>query len=366
MSIRRHLNKEGISHANADSKTHARHVSQRKARRHVEWVPEVVEDTGATEFRLRDVLGLSKGEYFTGFGESELKVSGPEFEKHCSSVNWERRWNYAPMKRKEKVCKVRRKRNTPACEESVTNFSPAQMHFINGEIDRWKAAGIPQEKSQELLRKLVDETRQEVVEEFERATGRDVVGSYIHWDSNKIHIGIIHSRVGPDNDLVGDKFLGTVGPWTVGQNRLSKLGLVDAGDCRLKENLERFADRFGKDRIPLDLRLHDKLDSCFEKAVSGMGGDAAKRFKVSEKYYCDWKNRNRREAFSHSPSSSRIAWQTLRLVSPLFPPQVRMGIHAARTALEVFRFIGMALDAVPQSPQINPDQPHKNYANPRL
>jgi hypothetical protein len=131
------------------------------------------------------------------------------------------------MTRNGKKCKVRRLRSAPACEEFVVNF-------LNAELVRWEAAGISPDKRSEMLAALTDELRRDVVAEFQKTTGRDVVGSYIHFDSNKIHLGVIHSRVGPANDLVGDKRLGTVGPWTTAQNRIGKLGLLDAGDQRLQ------------------------------------------------------------------------------------------------------------------------------------
>jgi hypothetical protein len=39
MGLSRHLDFNGIAHANADSKTHARHVHQRRQMRGVSWIP---------------------------------------------------------------------------------------------------------------------------------------------------------------------------------------------------------------------------------------------------------------------------------------------------------------------------------------
>lgn len=347
MSLRRHLDGEGIAHANADSKTHARHVRQRAGFRNIEWVPESVEENQAAVFRLNAAgLGMSKGIYFSGQGKTEKAVSGSEFESHCSAINWQRRWYVTTMTRGTRKATVRRKRTSPASEEHVVNFSPIQMRFINGELERWEKAGIPSEKRREMLLAILDEIRREIVEDFKNACHRDVVGSYLHFDSNKVHIGIIHSRIGPDNHLVGEKYLGTVGPWSVGQSRLTKLGLVDSGDFRLRENLERFHTRFGEDRSPLDLRLHDLLDQKFDTMVAGMGRGADRRFAEATDYYKAWKLKSRQEAFSRSPSAQQIAWQTIRLVQPLLPPQVRTAISVARNAVEVFRIIGLALDAL--------------------
>lgn len=348
MALNRNLDAEGIAHANADSPTHARHVRQRRKMNTVEWVAEeVTTENSAIEFKLRsDGLNLGQGAYWVGFGESEKSATGVAFEAHCNSINWGRRWNLAEMTRQGKKCKVRRKRATPACEEFVINFSPWQMRFINSELARWEAAGIPAEKRKEMLVALIDEIRRDVVADFKARTGRDVVASYVHWDSNKVHIGIVHSRVGPDNALVGEKRLGTVGPWTTAQNRIAKLGLVDAGDSRLAENLEKFRDRFGKDRQPLDIALHDLMDDRFAKKVKKMGADAVKRYEEAQTYYKIWKQKNRREAAMRTAGSQRIAWQTLRLVTPLLPPPLRAALSIARTCVQAFQIVGVALDAV--------------------
>ncbi len=354
MPLSRHLNKEGIGHANADSSTHARHVQRRKMNS-VEWVAdEVTTENSAVEFKLKaDGLNLGQGAYWIGFGESETGATGVEFESHCNAVNWSRRWNLAEMTRAGKKCQVRRKRTSPACEEFVINFSPWQMKFINGELARWEAAGIAADKRKEMLVALVDGIRRDVVADFKKRAGRDCVASYIHYDSHKIHIAVVHCRVGPENTLVGEKRLGTVGPWTTAQNRISKLGLVDPGDSRLAENLEKFHSRFGNDRQPLDIFLHELLDSRFAEKVAGIGPDAVKRFEEAKDYYKVWKQKSRREAVYRTAGSQRIAWQTLRLVSPLLPPQLRAALSIARTCVQAFKVVGVALDAV-SSPSVTP------------
>lgn len=348
MSLSRHLNHEGVKHADADSATHAKHVRQRRKMSGVEWYAEEVEtENAALVFKLKaDGLNLGQGAYWIGVDITEKSAHGKEFQAHCNSINWERRSNHAEMTRKGKKCKVRRKRNTPACEEFVVNFAPWQMRFINGELARWEAAGISAEKRKEMLLALVDEIRRDVVADFKTRTGRDCVASYAHFDSNKIHIGIVHSRVGPDNNLVGEKRLGTVGPWSTAQNRIAKLGLVDAGDSRLAENLEKFRSRFGVDRQPLDIALHDLMDEKFTKMVDEMGADAVKRYDASKDYYKEWKLKNRREAAFRTAGSQRIAWHTLRLISPLLPPQLRAALSIARTCVQAFQVVGVALDAI--------------------
>lgn len=363
MPLSRHLNKEGIGHADADSPTHAKHVRQRRKMNGVEWYAEEVEtENAAVEFKLKaDGLNLGQGAYWIGVDITEKSAPGKEFQAHCNSINWERRWNHSEMTRKGKKCKVRRKRNTPACEEFVVNFSPFQMRFLNGELARWEAAGISADKRKEMLVALVDEIRRDVVVDFKTRTGRDVVASYIHWDSNKIHIGIVHSRIGPENDLIGEKRLGTVGPWSTAQNRIAKLGLVDAGDSRLAENLEKFRSRFGEDRQPLDIALHDLMDDRFAKKVMKMGADSVKRYEESQTYYKEWKQKNRRDAAFRTAGSQRIAWQTLRLVTPLLPPQLRAALSIARTCVQAFQVVGAALDAVSSpsasQPQKQPQPP---------
>lgn len=353
MPLTRHLNQEGIKHADADSPTHAKHVRQRRKMNSVEWHPEEVEtENAAIEFKLKsDGLNLEQGAYWIGVDITEKSSPGKEFQAHCNSINWERRWNFAEMTRNGKKCKVRRKRTSPACEEFVVNFAPWQMRFINQELSRWEAAGIAAEKRKQMLVALVDEIRRDVVADFKTRTGRDVVSSYAHYDSNKIHIGIVNSRVGPDNNLIGEKRLGTVGPWSTAQNRIAKLGLVDAGDSRLTENLEKFRSRFGEDRQPLDIALHDLLDEKFSQKVDEMGSDARKRYEASKDYYKDWKLKNRREAAFRTAGSQRIAWQTLRLITPLLPPQLRAALSIARTCVQAFQVISVALDAV-SSPSV--------------
>lgn len=350
MSLSRHLNREGISHADADSAVHRRHVRQRTKLKKLEWVGEPVVESDAAEFRLKtEGLSLTKGLYWVGFGETEKSASGPEFQDHCAAINWKRSWNFAQMTRGAKQSQVRRKRSAPAAEEFVINLSPLQMRFINLELARWEEAGIPPEKRKEMLTTMLDEIRCDLVAEFKTASSRDVVASYIHLDSSKIHFGIIQSRVGPENQLVGEARLGTVGPWSVGQSRLAKLGMVEAGDGRLDENLERFHKRFGEDRVPLDLRLHDHLDERFSKLVTKMGEDAEKRLETATEYYRSWKIKNRRDAALRSPSSQRVALQTVRLITPLLPPQVRTALSVVRTAVQVFQILGTALDAASSS-----------------
>jgi hypothetical protein len=355
MPLSRHLNKEAIGHADADSPIHAKHVRQRRQMNGVEWIAETVAtENAAVEFKLNaDGLDLGQGAYWIGVDITEKSAPGKEFQAHCNSINWERRWNYAEMTRKGKKCKVRRKRNTPACEEFVVNFAPWQMRFINGELTRWEAAGISAKKRKEMLVALVDEIRRDVVADFKARTGRNCVASYIHFDSNKIHIGIVHSRIDPENDLVGEKRLGTVGPWSTAQNRIAKLGLVDDGDSRLDENLEKFRSRFGEDRQPLDIALHDLMDDRFAKKVKKMGADAVKRYEESQTYYKEWKQKIRRDAAFRTAGSQRIAWQTLRLITPILPPQLRAALSIARTCVQAFQVIGAALDAV-SSPAVTP------------
>jgi ferredoxin-fold anticodon binding domain-containing protein len=358
MSLQRHLNAEGVAHAHADSKTHARHVRERKVRKAVEWVPEPVEDSGAAVFRLKaDGLELGMGRYFVGHGSEEKNVVGKVFEDHCNSVNWARRWNFADMTRAGKKSRVKRQRKAPACQEIVVNLSPAQMIFINAELARWEKAGVPAAQRREMFEEMVDEMRKEVVEEFKAATGWDVVASYSHYDSNKVHVGVVASRVGPDNTLVGNKSLGTLGAWSVGQNRLSKLGLVDAGDTRLLENFERFKARYGPERQPLDIRLHDVLDQVFAGQVEKL--KAGERYAQAQEEYKVWKLRNRREAFTRSAGSARVAWQTLRLVTPLLPPQIQTALALAHTAMRAFEIIGTALDSLNPTPPSEQEKPRK-------
>ena len=352
MSLRRQLNSAGIAHSNADSKLHDDHVKQRKQAREISWIPEPAPENPAEEFKLQvGDMPLGKGFYFTGIGNSETPVDGATFEKHLSAINWERRWNYASMKRGEKVSMVRRKRTSPACGEFVVNLSPWEMTFLNGELKRWEVAGLSPEKRKEMLEAFLTPLRKTVVEEFYKYTDWEVVGSYLHLDSNKIHVGVIHSRVNAENKLTGSPYLKTIGPWSCAQNRISEVGASDPADTRLKQNLERFSSRHGKDVQPLDMKLHGQLDREFEKLVKVMDEDAGKRYEAAKEHYREWKKKARRDAVTRSPSSQKIAMGVLRHLLPLLPPQVRAAVLISRTALQAFGVVNAALDAINHPPQ---------------
>jgi len=353
MSLRRQLDAKGIRHSNADSETHARDVAARSRQRGTAWIPETVNDPNpASVFKLRgDDLNLPKGIYFTGIGKDEKSVAGVDFEKHLAAANWERRFHYAPMKRGDKVSMVRRKSNGPAIGETIVNLAPWQMLWINAELARWEKAGISFEDRKEMLFAFLDPLRKTVVSVFAEKTGRDVPGSYLHLDSNKIHPAIISSRTNSNNQLVGEKYLRTIGPWSVAQYRISQIGAADPADNRLQQNLERFRERHGRDCVPLDIQLHVALDKKFAEQVAATGADALKRFEMAKKEYRGWKEKNRKEAVLRSPSSQRIAWDVIRLVSPLLPPQVQATLRLAHTAVQVIQVISAALDAFAPPPQ---------------
>ena len=358
MSLRRQLNAQGIRHSNADSLTHARDVAERSRQRETAWIPETVNDSNpASVFKLRgDDLNLPKGIYFTGNGKDEKIVAGVDFEKHLAAANWERRFHYAPMKRGDKVSTVRRKSNGAAIGETIVNLAPWQMLWVNGELARWEKAGISTDDRKEMLFAFLDPLRKTVVSVFAEKTGRDVSGSYLHLDSNKIHPAIISSRTDSNNQLVGEKYLRTIGPWSVAQHRIKEIGAADSADNRLQQNLERFRERHGKDVIPLDIQLHSALDKKFDEQVASMGPDAMKRFEMAKKEYRGWKEKNRKEAVLRSPSSQNIAWDVIRLVSPLLPPQVQATPRLAHTAVQVIQVISAALDAIAPPTQPPPQQ----------
>jgi len=347
MSLNRQLTHDGIRHSNADSLTHARHVSKRGKSREIDWIPEAVSSANsAAEFKLKPGdIQLGKGLYFIGHGKTESPVAGSEFEKCLSAINWERRWNYAKMKRKDKLCNVRRKRTTPAVGEFVVNLSPWQMTFLNGELQRWEAAGIPPDKRKETLEAFLDPLRKTVVHKFGESTGWDVVGSYLHLDSNKIHVGVINTRVSAENQLLGHSYLRTIGPWSCAQSRIATLGAADPGDHRLQENLEKFHMRHGQETKPLDQQLHEALDKKFEDLIGMMDGDAGNRYEAAKDHYRKWKAKARRESMTRSPSSQRVAWQTIRFVTPLFPREVRTALSVARTVVQVFSILQSALNS---------------------
>jgi len=364
VSLRRHLNREAIAHSNADSNTHARHVARRKVDKEISWIAEPADQAGAEIFAFKpESVGLGQGKYYQGHGAEEREVTGPGFEAHLASTNWQRRWNHAEMKRGDKISLTKRRRSQDACEEFVVNLSPWQNHFLVTTLKQLDESGVPKAKQKELVEAIMGDIRREVVQEFSRISGRDVIGSYIHYDSSKIHVGVIHSRVGKENHLVGDKYLRTVGPWSVAQSRISKLGMVDKSDTRFQDNLQRFHARHGKDRKPLDLHLHEVADEQFAKAIKTLGPQAEVRFEASKTFYRGWKKNQRESAVLQSPTTQRVAWQLLRVVTPLLPPQVRTALAISRTAGQALSVISTALEQLAPSGEL-PHQPGKNtYAN---
>jgi len=159
---------------------------------------------------------------------------------------------------------------------------------------------------------------------------------------------------------VGDKHLRTIGPWSVAQGRIVGIGAGDPADGRLRQNLGRFAERYGADVQPLDMKLHAVLDAKFSQLVEADDG-AGPRFEAAKEHYRNWKARARSEAPLRSPGSQRIGHAVLRLVCPLFPPQVQVAIHLARTAMQAFEVVHAALSALSVPPE-----PTTSSRNPEL
>ena len=367
MGLRRQLNADGIAHSNADSLTHITHCLHRKEKRLVEWVPESAPHDSPSEiFKLRrDGLEINNGYYYVGSPECEEQVEGAAFENHLSAANWQRRWNYGQMKRGDKICTVRRKRKQPAIGETVVNLAPYQMTFLNSELERWENAGISSEKRTEMFLALLEPLRKAVVTTFKEQTGWDVVASYCHTDSNKVHFGVIRTSVTADNQLVwaanqnADRYLRTIGPWSTAVWRQKMIGACDASDTRLQQNLDKFHKRHGTDKVPLDICLHEAVDGAFDSVVKTIGGDAEKRFDAAKSHYREWKVKARREAVIRSPGSQRISWDVLRLITPLLPPQVQATISLARTACQAFQVVTTALDTLAEPNPTRIRTPHE-------
>jgi hypothetical protein len=348
MGLQRKLNSEGIRHSNADSLTHANHVRERSKRRGVDWYAEDVQgENPAAEFGLRsDGLGLGNGVYFVDVGANEKPASGKDFEAHLAAVNWARRWNFAAMKRGDKVATVRRKRTSPACREMVINMAPWQMTMLNGELQRWEEMGIPPEKRKEMLLAFLEPLRSAVVSDFAASTGMDVLGSYIHLDSTRVHFGVIHTPVGVDNKLLG-KNPPCIGAYTVASCRAAQVG-VQPSNAWLADNLKRFEERHGAGVEPADLRMHRILDEQFDKMVAGMSKvdpTAPQRYQKAKEHYRAWKAKRRHDVVMRSATAQRIGWDVLQMAMPLFPPQVRAAIGICRTAVQAFRVLSAAVEA---------------------
>lgn len=352
MGLNRKLDAEGVRHANADSKTHALHVLGRQKRRDVNWIAEDAQaENPANEFRLRsDGLGLGNGIYYVGFGTSERPAEGKEFERHLSAINWDRRFQFAQMKRGDKVATVRRKRTSPACREMVVNLSPWQMQFINDELQRWEVMGVSVEKRKEMLLAFLEPLRAAVVSDFAASTGLDVPGSYLHLDSTRVHVGVIYSVVGADNKMLG-KNPPCIGAYTVASCRAAQVG-VQPSNAWLANNLKRFGERHGVDAEPVDLRVHRILDEQFTRQVDQMAKvdpTASKRYEQAKEYYRNWKAKRRHEVVMRSATAQRIGWSVLQMAMPLFPPQVRTAISICRTAVQAFRVLSVAIEAAQSS-----------------
>lgn len=372
MGLQRKLNSEGIKHSNADSLTHLRHVRERSKRRGhgVDWYADDVQpDNPAAEFRLRsEGLELTNGMYFVGVGKTEKQVDGKVFENHLSAVNWSRRWNFASMKRGDKVATVRRKRTSPACREMVINMSPWQMTMLNGELQRWEEMGIHPEKRKEMLLAFLEPLRSAVVSDFAASTGMDVPASYIHLDSTRVHFGVIFTSISADNKMLG-KNPPCIGAYTVASCRAAQVG-VQPSNAWLTDNLKRFGERHGVGVEPTDLRMHRILDEQFDKLIAGMATvdpTAAKRYEKAKEHYRAWKAKRRNDVVMRSATAQRIGWDVLQMTMPLFPPQVRTALSVCRTAVQAFRVLSVALNAVKTdagestpSPQISKVINHPN------
>lgn len=351
MGLRRSLTLDGIRHANADSSTHARHVRERKERRSINWIPQAndVEDSAAI-FKLRaDGLALGNGRYFLG----DHEVDGVEFETGLAKINRERNWQLGSISRSGTTRNVRRKRSTPALGEVVVNLSPWQMGLINQYLKEWEDQGIGPEDRRKLLEVWLEPIREAVLSNFRERAGREIVGSYWHYDSNKVHLGIINTRVRADHTLVGIKSLRTIGPWTVAQSRIYQIGAGDAGDKRLQENLERFRQRHGE--MPLDLDLHQTLDSVFARQVQTIGAEA--KYEQAKSEYREWKDRQR-ERLLPRHNSEEMLWIAMRLITPLLPPEVRTAIRVCRSTYELFGTIQNVVKAHEQrAPDLSKPSP---------
>lgn len=355
MALQRSLTIDGIRHANADSSTHARHVRERKERKGINWIPQAIDsEDPAAVFKLRaDDLELGNGRYFLGALGSDREVNGQEFESELAKINRERSWQLGSMSRNGKARPVRRKRSAPAIGEVVVNLSPWQMGLINRYIKEWEDQGIGSADRRALLEAWLEPMRGEVLSHFRERTGREIVGSYWHYDSNKVHLGIINTRVRADHTLVGTKSLRTIGPWSVAQSRIYQIGAGDAGDKRLQENLERFRQRHGE--MPLDIDLHQTLDSVFDRQVQAIGAEV--KYEQAKSEYMEWKERQR-ERLLPRHNSEEMLWIAMRLITPLLPPEVRTAIRVCRSTYELFGTIQNVVKAHEQrAPDLSKPSP---------
>jgi hypothetical protein len=331
------------AHADGTSELHGIHTRQQKVRMASDWEPVeplVTPEAAKEVFGLNlQALEIQPGMSWIFRDGNLTEALGIDFQQHLNKCRKEKSWYWQPRKLKNGKWSNAKRARKNAIQEMVINLSPSQQYFLKTLPNR------------EAIQLKVLELAHPLLREFQKKTKTEIIGLSIHWDSSKVHYNIYFSRVSSNHKLVGSQRLGTVGAWTVGQDRLNRLGVGgDLGNQRLAENLQRFEERKGKGAIPLDIHLHRFLDEKFEE---GLSSKQMAVFRECEEFHRKWK-RDQREKISQK-SGEGLAWKLLYLLMPFLPLPLRQGISAVRSITKVFRLVGefLALDG-PSKQQPNP------------
>lgn len=334
---------EDAAHADACSDIHGIHTRQQRVRMASDWEPVeplVTPEAAKEAFGLNlNALEINPGMTWVFRDGKLIEVPGVEFQQHLNATRKEKSWYWQPRKLSNgKWSNAKRKRKN-GVQEMVINLSPAQQYYLKTLPD----SGAVQLKVLELARPLLDE--------FQKKTKTEIIGMAIHWDSSKVHFNIYYSRVSPNHKLLGPQRLGTVGAWSVGQDRLKRLGIgADLGNQQLAENLQRFEERKGKGAVPLDIHLHRFLDEKFEGNLSDKQMCV---YRECEEFHRKWKRKQREEISQRSGEG--LAWKLLYLLMPFLPEPLRLGLKAVRTIAKVFRVVGdfLAIEGPSKEPTLS-------------
>ena len=316
-------------HCNAESDVHARHVAIRKKKRQISWVPlpkEDVIDSSIFALNLKE-LGLKKGEAFCHFAAGIREIEGKELEALLAGVRRKKSFYFQTRKLKSgELSKSRRKRPNPLSELTVS-LSPAQSLFLQK---------LSESEIRQKMRGLIPGLSAALVD----ATGWCLEASSIHYDGSRPHLNFYITRVKDDNTLTGAPRLRTLGPWSVGQWRLFKIGAGDEfGNQRLKDNLENFIERHGEGIEPLDLKLHRLLDEAFK---SDLSASEQLRLEKCQEQHANWKTSQRVMFTRKKNGVEQLGWSVFYAAYPHFCPAMQAALKGVQVLTTIIRILQKA------------------------
>ena len=262
-------------------------------------------------------------------------VSGKEYVAAQSLVN-RITWYHAEMSTKSGKRKVKRKveanRVGRICDRHTVTLAPWQTRLL-------QKLNLDEKAQLRLLTSL----QQKSVQIFAEKSGRFMVGSSLHLDSQIPHWDLVSSRISPAHKLCGEKSLPTtVNPeWTLGAHRQASIGchLSATKNKWLQMNLEKFEKRH-PGKTPILIELHATLDKHFEEWVADRGHESL--YTEAKNEYRDWVNRTepvkeewaqrRAAGKTGTQLAERAALYALRIV---LPPTVYTLLRSTMTAAQV-------------------------------